>query len=201
MHEDGPPPHEGKHGRPAKGHARGKAGGALDRIEALEEKVEALERELKLVRAASGLSARVAEASDDEVHDEDPVFEGAVREIIETDRKEEREAEMERRRERVVEMIDESVNELAEKAGLDADRRNGIAALWQSEADKVMPLFVAGRSGERSFSEIREEIDAVRASTDAEAKKLLDENHHALYDELRPRGRRDGRDRERGGPP
>lgn len=198
--EADPRPARGK-GRAAKGATRSRPGNAIERIEALEKKVDALERELVIVRASSGLSARIAEAGDDIARTEDPVFEGAVREIIETDRKEAQEAEMERRRERFAEMIDESANELAQKAGLDADRRDGIAALWQTEMEKVMPLFMAARSGDRSFSEVREEIDAVRASTDAEAKKLLDESQQALYDELRPRGRRDGRDRGRPGRP
>jgi hypothetical protein len=200
MHgDDGPPPPDRRRGEGPHGRARDRGGSAIARIEALEQQVQTLEREVKLLRAAAGLSARVAAAGDDEVAADDPLFEGAVRDIIETDRKEEREAEMERRRERFTEMIEENANELAARAGLDADRRAGIAALWQGEADRVLPLFMAGRSGERPLSEIREEIDKVRAETDAEARKLLPAEHHELYDELRPRGRREGRDRDRDG--
>jgi signal transduction histidine kinase len=177
---------------------QGKSASAMRRIEALEEQVADLQREIKTLRAAAGLSARVAEAqSDDDPESDDPVFEGAVREIIENDRKEEREAEVERRRERVNEAIDTSATELADKAGLGAEQREGIASLWKAEADAVMPLWIGLRSGERSWSETREEIEKIRMETDAEAKKLVGEEHHELYDELRPRGRERDRDRDR----
>ena len=178
---------------------QGKNASAVKRIEALEEQVADLQREIKTLRAAAGLSARVAEAqSDDDPESDDPVFEGAVREIIENDRKEEREAEVERRRERVAEMIDASATELANKAGLGEEQREGIAALWKAEADAVMPLWIGLRSGERSWSEARDEIEKIRTETDAEAKKLVGDEHHELYDELRPRGRERDRDRDRG---
>jgi hypothetical protein len=201
LHAGDVPPHDrGPRDDARRGRARGRSGAATARIDALEEKVEALEREVALLRASAGLSARIAAGTDDEpVPTEDPIFEGAVREIIESDRSEEREAEMERRRERFAEMIDASATELAEHAGLDADRRNSIAALWQSEADRLLPLFMAGRSGDRPFSEIRDEVDKLRAETDAEAKKVLSPEQQQLYDELRPRGRRGGRDRDRDG--
>jgi hypothetical protein len=181
---------------------RAKSSSAMARIEALEEQVASLEREVKALRAASGLTARLASSpsEDDEAVPDDPVLEGAVREIIENDRKEEREAEVERRRERYAEMIDESANELATAAGLNTEQRNNVAALWQSEAEQVMPLWMAARSEDRPWNEVRDEIEKIRASTDAEAKKLLGEEHHELYEEVRPRGRRDdrGRDRDRG---
>jgi hypothetical protein len=200
MHEllgEGPEVDEERRPRDREGH-EGKSASAMTRIEALEEQVADLQRDIKTLRAAAGLSARVAEArSDDDAEPDDPVFEGAVREIIENDRKEAREDEVERRRERYAEMIDESATELANKAGLGAEQREGIASLWKAEADAVMPLWIGVRSGERSWSETRGEIDKIRTETDAEAKALLGDEHHELYDELRPRGRDRERDRER----
>jgi hypothetical protein len=163
----------------------------MARIEALEAEMAALKREVKMLRAVKGVGPTVA-ALDDGATSDSADFEGAVREIIEHDRKEEREAEDERRRDGMKGMVEETAAELAEAAGLDDEQRESIAGLWQTEADALLPLFTSARNGDRSFPEVRAESEKAREETDAAAKALLTAAQYEKYEELRPRGRRRG---------
>ena len=174
-------PREGKRGRR----------GAIARIEALEAEVAALKREVKMLRGVKGVAPAIAALQEGDAPDA-PGFEGAVREIIESDRKEERELQQERRRDGMRAMIDDTVKQLAEEGGLDDEQRQSVAGLWQTEADTLLPLFMAARNGDRSFPEVRAEAKKVREETDAAAKSLLTEDQFETYEELRPRGRRRG---------
>lgn len=182
---------------PDEGPRSGGGGSPVARIKKLEREVESLKRDVRLLRAAKGLAVRARSgasdngASDNGASGGEP-FEGAVRDIIEDDRKEEREAELERRRDSFAQFADETAKELAKEAGLGDEARDSVAQLWRTEVDAVLPLMMAARSGERSFPEVREEVEKVRSETDAAAKALMNEKQFETYEELRPRGRRRG---------
>lgn len=183
-------------------------GGSLDEEPrhdgTLEQRVARLEDEVAMLRRQLALRGRVAVSGgsvDASELAEDPVLDQQVRSIFEEEREREREREDEVRRERFDEMRTAALDELTSVATLTEQQRETIDGLWNGEADRVTPLIGAARSGERSFGEIREELEAIRTETDAAAKAALSESQHEHYDELRPRGpgRRGGGRGGRGG--
>lgn len=163
----------------------------------LEPRVAKLEREVATLRRQLALSSgrRVASsASDDyELTDEveSPVFDNAVRDIVAEERNREREERWQRFTER-------ALNELTEATGLDGERQTAIAALWDTEREKLAPLIQQARGGDVSFDEVREQIDQIREESDTEARKILSDAEYEAYLENRPRGP-GGRRGERGG--
>ena len=164
----------------------------------LERRVAKLEREVATLRRQLAITSgrRVASASSDdyELTEEvdSPVFDSAVRDIVAEERQREREERWRRFTER-------ALSELTEATGLDSERQTAIAALWDTEREKLTPLIQSARSGEASFDEVREEIQKVREESDAEARKVLNDEEYESYLEHRPRGPggrgRGGRDR------
>lgn len=176
----------------------------------LEERVARLEDEVIMLRRQLALRGRVpiSGGSDPSSVADDPVLDEQVRGIFEEEREREREQEQERRRERFEEMRTEALDELVSVAGLTEQQREAIDGLWSGEADRLLPLVTSARSGERSFREIRDELETIRKETDDAAKAALSESQYEHYEELRPRGpgrRGDRGDRGgrggRGGPP
>ncbi|MCX4240684.1 hypothetical protein [Paraliomyxa miuraensis] len=168
----------------------------------LEQRVARLEDEVAMLRRQLALRGRVPMSGGADARElaEDPVLGEQVREIFEEERQREREHEDEVRRERFEEMRTAALDELVSVAGLTEQQRETIDGLWNGEADRVMPLIQSARSGDRSFGEIREELEAIRKETDDAAKAAMSEDQYEHYDELRPRGpgRRGGRG-DRGG--
>ena len=195
--EPGPGPREGKGHEPplfgekeAKSIRRGKR--ALEaRVARLEEEVKALRRELRLRHAVGG-------ASGGDVDAENPEFSDAVRDIVEEDRAERIERETDMRRERAEERMSETLADLVKEVDLDEKQEEAIAAAWSTELDKLLPLFIAARSGDKDWRDVREEITKVREGTDADAKAVLTEAQYEAYLEARPRGPGRRGDRRRG---
>lgn len=179
------------------GDDRGGGGGGDGGGADLEQRVAKLEREVATLRRQLALSSgrRVASsASDDyELTDEveSPVFDNAVRDIVADERNREREERWQRFTER-------ALNELTEATGLDGERQTAIAALWDTEREKLSPLIQQARGGDVSFDEVREQIDQIREESDTEARKILSDAEYEAYLENRPRGP-GGRRGERGG--
>jgi hypothetical protein len=199
-------------GRRGKGKASAPAteldddGGALARGKgSLEDRVARLEREVVALRGQLAMRGRVAVsgsgAAPGSIAD-DPVLEGEVRGIYEQEREREREQQQEIRRERAEEMRIASLDELVQAASLNDEQRESIDGLWTTESDKMLPLFESMRGGDRSFTDIREQVRTIRKETDDAARALLSDAQFESYEELRPRGGRGGRDRgPPGGPP
>jgi len=192
---------EGRRDRRRGGEARGDRGARNGADTDLEQRVAKLEREVATLRRQLALSTgrRVAStrSDDTELTEEldSPVFDDAVRDIVADERQREREERWQRFSER-------ALSELSEATGLDAERQTAIAALWDTEREKLTPLIQSARSGEADFAEVREQVDKIREESDAEARKILSDAEYEAYLESRPRGPgRRGRDRggERGG--
>ncbi|MCA9705163.1 MAG: hypothetical protein KDK70_04845 [Myxococcales bacterium] len=157
----------------------------------LEERVARLEDEVATLRRQLALRGRVAVSgggADVEAILEDPVLDQQVRSIVEQEREAERERRDERRAERFAEMREEVLDELVKVASLSDEQRESIGGLWQGESERIGPLIEEGRSGERSFREIREEIEGIHKETDDAVRAMLSEAQFEHYDELRPRG-------------
>lgn len=174
----------------------------------LEERVTRLEDEVRMLRRQLALRGRVAVSggsADVESIVDDPVLEDEVRSIVEDEREAERERSNERRAERFAEFRQETLDELVKVAGLSEDQRQSIDGLWTTEAERIIPLIAEARSGDRSFREVREELDGIRKETDEAVEAMLSESQFEHYDGLRPRGPggrrgRDGGGRGPGGP-
>ncbi|MCA9652228.1 MAG: hypothetical protein KC501_20100, partial [Myxococcales bacterium] len=157
----------------------------------LEDRVAALEKEVLVLRRALAMRGKVAmggSGSSPTTIADDPVLEEEVRGIFEEERERERETERELRRERFEEMRTAALDELVKVAGLSEDQRGTIDELWTSEADRMMPLMEAARSGDKSFPEARDEARAIRQETDDAVRAMLSESQFESYEELRPRG-------------
>ncbi|MEM9459606.1 MAG: hypothetical protein AAGF11_35845 [Myxococcota bacterium] len=166
------------------------------RVARLEDEVATLRRQLAL-RGRVGLSGRGADV---EAIVEDPVLDRQVREIVEDEREAERERRDERRAEQIEQFREEALDELVVLARLTPQQRDRIDELWASETERLIPLITAARSGERSFREVREEVQSIREKTDGAAREMLSEDQFEHYDELRPRGpERRGRGGDRRG--
>ncbi|MBV1858378.1 MAG: hypothetical protein KUG77_08195 [Nannocystaceae bacterium] len=154
---------------------------------------------MKQLRMARGsLAARRVTGEPDERSDaQEPVFEGAVRDIIETEREEARERRTDALRDRFTARHSEILDELVEVAGLQTSQRESIDSLWETESEQLVPLFVAAREGTRPFTEVREEAEKLRSATDTNVEEMLTAEQFEQYKELRPgppgRGRRGGR--------
>lgn len=173
-----------------------------DRVALLERQVAELQRDnakLKLVKSPA--VARGFADDNEEPRDDSPVFEGAVRDIIEADRAEATERRTDAMRERFSERREETLDELVAATGINATQRESISELWDAESEQLIPLFVAAREGERPFREVREEIEKVRESTDVSIEDMLDAAQFETYKEMRPGPPRGGRGGRRGGPP
>lgn len=181
-------------------------GGLEARVADLEGEVAKLRQDMKQMRMARGsVAARGATLDPDAQPDaEEPVFEGVVRDIIETEREEARERRTDALRDRFTARHSEILDELVAVAGLKSSERESIDALWETESEELVPLFVAAREGDRPFTEVREEADKLRKATDASVEEMLTPEQFEQYKEVRPgppgRGRRGGRGGEGGRP-
>jgi hypothetical protein len=162
--------------------------GTEARLAKLEREVEALRRQVAMMKGTSGAFARAGSDEYDAEAEVTPALDEAVRAVIEEEREREREDEAERRRDRWEQRSEERLDELVSQAGINTAQRESISGLWSTEREKAMALFAAARSGDKDFDEAREEMDALRKETDAEAAKLLSTDQYTAYEELRPRG-------------
>jgi hypothetical protein len=189
----------GKRARPDRADAPRDVDG---RLAALEDEVASLRREVKALRMGRGVTApRAAFDDEPEATEDAPAFEGAVRDIIETEREEARERRTDAMQERFSERHGEILDELVATAGLKSSERESIQALWETEAEQIIPLIMSAREGDRPFGEVREEAEKLRGTTDAAVEEMLTAEQFEQYKEMRPGppGRRRGGDR-RGGP-
>lgn len=185
-----------------------RAGDLEDRVAELETEVQQMRTELKklkMVRGSAAARGAMIDSDSADSVDEAPQFEGAVRDIIETEREEAREKRTDAMRDRFSERHDEVLDELVAVAGLDKGERESIEGLWETETEQLIPLFMAAREGERPFGEVREEADKLRTATDTTVEDMLTPEQFEQYKELRPGppGRRRGGERrggERRGP-
>jgi hypothetical protein len=170
-----------------------------DRVAALEDELGALRLEVRRLGGRPVVAAS-RPSSLDAPTPEEPAFEQAVRSVVEAERAREEEARVERRRDQWQGRLEELSTELTERAGLRSDQSDQVVALWSAEAEELLPLIMAARSGEGSFREVREQAEAIRARTDEQIAQLLDARQLEIYGELRPRGPgregRGGRGRE-----
>lgn len=181
---------------------RARAGSEPRRDGTLEQRVARLEDEVAVLRRQLALRGRVSisgGSADIESIVDDPVLDQQVRSIVEEERDAERERRNERRAERIEEGRAEALDELVMLGKLDRKQREGIDGLWASEAERIIPIIAEARAGERSFREVRQELDEIRQETDEAAKEMLSEAQLEHYDEVRPRGPGGRRDRGRGG--
>ena len=200
----------GKGGR-ARRSARGRTGGrggrgggpagdgpGLD----LEARVAKLEREVVSLRRQVALpGVRRAAFSNDPDSDsadlDSPELDSTVRDIVADERQRQRTQRSERRTRR-------AMDRLVDAGGLNDEQQTAIAALWDTERERIGPLFIEARSGERDFDEVIKDVQAIRDETDTEARSVLAETQFEAYEEHRPRGpggrgRRNGGGRDGGG--
>ena len=183
-------PHDGAAAPAVRGDLEG-------RVAQLEDEVAQLRREMQRRRMVQGAAAaRGADLDPDGSNDgaESPEFEGVVRDIIETEREEARERRTEAMQERFSERHGELLDQLVTVAGINKSERQSIETLWETESEQLVPLFMAGREGERPFSEVREEAEKLRNATDASVEEMLTPEQFEQYKDLRPGppGRRGG---------
>ena len=190
----------------SKSKAKGGDAGLEGRVAELEGEVAQLRQDMKRLRMARGsMAARgAALETDSPAGADEPVFEGAVRDIIETEREEAREKRTDALHERFSERHSEILDELVNVAGLKSSQRASIESLWETESEQLVPLFVAAREGDRPFSEVREEAEKLRNATDTSVEEMLTAEQFEQYKEMRPgppgRGRRGGRGGQGGRP-
>ena len=180
-----------------------KPGDLEGRIAELETEVAQMRQELKklkMVRGSAAARGATIDSDGPEALDEAPQFEGAVRDIIESEREEAREKRTDAMRDRFSERHSEVLDELVAVAGLDKSERESIEGLWETETEQLIPLFMAAREGERPFGEVREEAEKLRNTTDSSVEEMLTAEQFEQYKELRPGppGRRRGGDRAGG---
>lgn len=170
------------------------------RVAELEDEVDALRREVQRLRVRPVATGPSGPSNLDMPDPEDPAFEHAVRSVVEQERAAQEEARLERRRDQWDARLEELSAELGQRAGLGDEQTQQVVGLWSTEAEEILPLITAARSGEGSFREVREQIEAIRIRTDEQAAQLLSGTQLEVYEELRPRGpggRGDRRDRDR----
>ncbi len=201
------PATKARRGKPAPSHGSAGRGDRDFRpgVGTLEQRVAQLEKEVGMLRTQLAIRGRVAVSGGGGNIDsiaEDPVLDQQVRNIVEEEREQEVERQMDRRRERIDEFRAEALDELVQLASLSDDQRDGIDGLWSTEADRMLPLFTSMRSGDRGWSETRDEIRTIRKETDDAAKAMLTDSQYDSYLDKRPRGPggRGGRGRGGGGP-
>jgi outer membrane murein-binding lipoprotein Lpp len=194
--------------RNAKRQARNQVAAAVDgsledRVAELEKEVEQMRQEMKKLRMVRGSAvARGATVGDDAAEpSEAPAFEGAVRDIIETEREEAREKRTDAMRDRFSQRHGEIMDELVAVAGLNKSERESIEGMWETEMNELIPLFIAAREGERPFGEVREEAEKIRNATDVSVEEMLTPEQFEQYKELRPGPPQRRRGGERRGPP
>jgi chromosome segregation ATPase len=186
-----------------------RSGDLESRVAELEAEVSQMRQELnklKMVRGSAAARGATVGSDSPDALDEAPQFEGAVRDIIESEREEAREKRTDAMRDRFSERHGEALDELVAVAGLNQTERESIEGLWETETEQLIPMFMAAREGERPFGEVREEADKLRTTTDNSVEEMLTAAQFEQYKELRPGppGRRRGGDRrggERRGPP
>ncbi len=201
LEEDDGPERRGRRGRdPEFKGKRSSKRGLQERVAVLESEMAALKLELRksrMIRPAVAVRDDSSEADGDS-----PQFEGAVRDIIEADRAEAVERRTDAMRERFAERRTETLEELTAVAGITAPQKESIGALWESESDQVIPLFIAAREGDKPFAEVRTEVEKLREETDQAVEEMLSPAQFEQYEELRPgpgRGGGRGRGGNRGG--
>jgi hypothetical protein len=168
---------------------RARDGSSLEaRVAMLEDEVDSLRREVRTLRARP-MTVASSDSPRAEVSPGEPAFEHAVRSVVEQERATQEEARLERRRDQWEARLEELSTELGERAGLGEEQKDQIAGLWSVEAEELLPLLTAARSGEASFRDVREQLEAVRTRTDEQAASLLTPSQLEIYEELRPRGR------------
>lgn len=162
--------------------------GLEERVADLEGEVARLRQDMKRLGMARGsVAARSANLEPDTpAGAEEPVFEGVVRDIIETEREEARERRTDALRDRFTERHSEILDELVAVASLQSTERESIESLWDTESEQLVPLFVAAREGDRPFAEVREEADKLRKATDTSVEEMLSAEQFEQYKELRP---------------
>jgi hypothetical protein len=167
---------------------RARDGSSLEaRVAMLEDEVDSLRREVRTLRARP-MTVASSDSPRAEVSPGEPAFEHAVRSVVEQERATQEEARLERRRDQWEARLEELSTELGERAGLGEEQKDQIAGLWSVEAEELLPLLTAARSGEASFRDVREQLEAVRTRTDEQAASLLTPSQLEIYEELRPRG-------------
>lgn len=184
--------------RTAGGRAGGRGGGRASEAAApdLEARVAKLEREVVTLRRQLALpAARRAVFSNDSDSDsadlDSPQLDSTVRDIVADERQRQRTQRSERRTRRAMER-------LADAGGLNDEQQTAITALWDTERERIGPLFTEARSGERDFDEVIKDVQAIRDETDTEARSVLADTQFEAYEEHRPRGP-GGRGRRGGG--
>lgn len=150
------------------------------RVAKLEREVATMRRQLALV-GAPRVATRADGDPSDAVGVDAPEFDDAVRDIVTEQREQEREQRWARRTERAMER-------LTEAAGLNQEQQTAISALWETERERLTPLILEARAGDRDFDEVRKEVEALREETDTEAGKMLSDTQNEAYLEHRPRG-------------
>lgn len=128
----------------------------------------------------------------------DPGLEAQVRGVIQ----EEREASEQQQRAQFRAMFTERMNARLDTFATDFDvpaqTRDALGELLTAEIDRSMELRNQIRSGERPFSEVRDELQALREETSTRAGEMLDEAQLEAFESFH---RRRGRPPGGGAPP
>ncbi len=125
-----------------------------------------------------------SEAIVEALESEDPEVRARLAEVVrgemETAHEERREERRERRRERSLSRLDE----LRDAAGLSESQHATLTVLLTGELDSIQDVFSEAHE-DGSFGEAREKATEIRAESDEEASRVLDEDQYEAWSAMR----------------
>lgn len=168
-----------------------------DRVKALERRVALLERRssaaTELRKYATSLAKDRGDGGDDNslapvMDSEDPVFEMAVRGVLDKYENEQREERRVRREQRQQERNQRQVDYLEEKLDLTAAQKQRVSDLLEKRAKRFRELRDADGDGgvqrPRNRQEWRQRIGTIRDDTERGLLDILDESQKSTYNQL-----------------
>jgi DNA repair ATPase RecN len=195
---------------PAPTQPDGAAAPSLEQHQALQRRVARLEQQLQDLDNATPAAARPLAAADDPAapprerlralakaqDDREEVITGAleeegsevrqkVQDIVRDELELRQEEEHLRRLTRMKERLKERLNDFAAEHKLSTQQQKALEDTLLSEREEIMTLMDRNRRADGDFSKVREQIDARRAQTDAQAEAILDGDALQSYRDLR----------------
>ncbi|MFH1811508.1 MAG: hypothetical protein ABIJ09_22400 [Pseudomonadota bacterium] len=192
-------------------------GSCLQRVQALESRMAQLQTRMarrELGQGALPKTARHAPTGDnaegvdpesvllDALDSDNPEVRERIKDVVAEEQRRLHEEHFEERRQRWAERSREQVTQLAKDHNLSEEQTSQLNAHLDQEREQIRSLFEQGR-GELGFRGMREQMQALRATTDKAVKEVLDEDQYTGYQKMREEQgpRFGGRGWGGGGPP
>lgn len=136
----------------------------------------------RIAATAPGGATSVGAVS--EAIEADPAVRDKITTLVRDELQAERDDRWQRRRTRREEQAAQRLDELTQEAALTSEQRDQLDTLLAGERDTVSELFRAARE-DGSWSEAREQADALRLANDESARGLLEETQFEAWQTMR----------------